>query len=265
MTRCAFVLALLLCMLDAAAGERRVLFAVNDDGERVTIEPIVLLDPIAEPRMDDEAFARRYFAASRSYVTSFNGKVTGDVRTVERVRTGCVSMAASALLTGSNEAQFATNFAPEHTGPAPREATDDELRMLRRWGRLFLVHRGLAAADVERLEADVVHVDPGDGTPLFVGSLHAVGSPQRPSGVVFFIAAAADVTPTRVKTQYARFSEREPDPAQGVQWLFGTIDLDGDGIAELVTWRQEKEGHSYVVLRRKNGQWMATEGGGAGC
>ena len=265
MTRYAFVLvAVLACVFNAAA-ERRVLFAVNDDGERVTIEPIVLLDPMAEPKRDDEAFARRYFAASRSYVASFNGKATGEVRPVERVSTGCVSMAAAALLTGSKEAQFATNFAPQPAGPTPREATEDELRMLRRWGRLFLVHRGLAAADVETLEADVLHVDPGDGTPLFVGSLHAVGSPQRPSGVVFFIAAAADVSPTRVKTQYARFSEREPDPVQGVQSLFGTIDLDRDGMAELVTWRQEKEGHSYVVLRRKNGRWRATEGGGAGC
>lgn len=260
----AIAAAVLAFALSALAAERRVLFAVSDDVDSRLVEPIVLLDPIATPP-DDDAFTQRMFAPSKQYIASFNGRSTGVLRMIGPVQPGCLSNAGTATFTGDKSAQFATNFEPKPAGTTPRVATAGELKMLRRWARQFLIARGIAAADVEKLEADVVHFDPGDGVPLFAGSLRSLGSTQRRGGVVFFIAAARDVTPTRMSVQYARFYEHNANGNDAAQPLLGTIDLDGDGFAELVTQRIEHEGYSYVLYRRTHGRWIATEGGGAGC
>lgn len=85
--------------LPIAAAERRVLFAVLH--EEKAIEPIVLLDPLAEPR-EENVFG------PRPYVLSTDGVVTGTVRAGERIQLSCVSIAAKAELRGEREANDAT-------------------------------------------------------------------------------------------------------------------------------------------------------------
>ncbi len=244
--------------LSSTAAERRVLFAVLPD--EPAIEPIVLLDPIEAPR--EETFPKRYFDPSRSYTLSMDGKAAGTVRPAEKTQLGCVSIAAKATIAG--DGNFATNFEPAALVAPIRGATDEEIAMLRRWARLFLVHHGIAAEHAEGLEAHIDVVDPGDGDPLFVGSFTTL-STEPPGGAAFVIVRVTDVTATRVVPQLALFNLRDPDGNSGVQPLFGAIDLDGDGSAELVTQRQHKEGYDYFLYRRLRGRWTVISGGGSGC
>ena len=251
MIRRALCAVLLLSLaLPSPAAERRVLLAVLADEQ--AIEPIVWLDPLERPR--DE------FTFARSYTLSMDGKATGTARAKERVQLGCVSMAAKVELDG--EGNFAANF--ETKAVAVREATQDEAALLVRWARVFLGNHGIARESVQELETHVDVVDPGDGDPLFVATFTTTAY-QPPGGSAFLIARTADVSPTSVVPQYARFQERDTDSKDRVEPLFGAIDLDADGIAELVTQRSHKEGYDYIVYRRAGGRWTALEGGGSGC
>lgn len=247
-TLCAVLLASIALPLPAA--ERRVLLAVLPDEQ--AIEPIVLLEPMERPR--DE------FTFASTYRLSIDGRATGTARAIERVQLGCVSIAAKVQLSG--EGNFATNF--ETKTVAVREATQDEAALLLRWARSFLVNHGIAPKHVQELETYVEVVDPGDGDALFVATF-ATTAYQPPGGAAFLIARTADVSAIRVVPQYARFRERDTDSKDRVEPLFGAIDVDGDGIAELVTQRHHKEGYDYIVYRRTGGRWTSLEGGGSGC
>jgi hypothetical protein len=236
--------------LPLPAATRRVLLAVHPDEQAV--EPIVLLDPMQRP--PDE------FTFADSYTLSMDGKPAGSVRTKERVRLGCVSTAAKVQLSG--EGNFATNF--ETTPVAVREATADETAMLLRWARLFLLNHGIPQKHVAELETHVDVVDPGDGDPLFVATFTTTAY-EQPGGAAFLIARTADVSATSVVPQYARFNERDTDSKDRLEPLFGALDVDGDGVAELVTQRHHKEGYDYVVYRCAGGRWKSFAGGGSGC
>jgi hypothetical protein len=245
---CAVLLASM--ALSSLAAERRVLLAVLPDEQ--AIEPIVLLDPIERPREE--------FTFARTYTLSTDGRATGTVRANELVKLGCVSTAAKVQLSG--EGNFAANF--ETKPVVVREATEDEAALLLRWARLFLVNHGIARKNVAKLETYVDVVDPGDGDPLFVATF-ATTAYEAPGGAAFLIARTADVSATSVVPQYARFGERDTDSKDLVEPLFGAIDVDRDGIAELVTQRHHKEGYDYIVYRRTDGRWTAVTGGGSGC
>jgi len=251
-TLCIVLLASL--ALPSSAARRRVLLAVvpDEQADNQAIEPIVLLDPMERPR-DEFTFEHRY-------TLSTNGRVTGTARAKERVQLGCVSTAARVQL--NDEGNFATNF---ETKPiAVREATAGEAALLLRWARLFLVNHGVAQKNVQALTTYIDVVDPGARNALFVATFTTTAY-EPPGGAAFLIARTADVSSTRVGPQYARFRVRDTDSKDGIEPLFGALDVDGDGIAELVTQRQHKEGYDYIVYRRAAGRWTSLEGGGSGC
>jgi hypothetical protein len=129
---------------------------------------------------------------------------------------------------------------------------------------LFLVNHGIAQERVSELEMYVDVVDPGDGDALFVATF-ATTAYGQPGGAAFLIARTTDVSATSVMPQYARFRERDTDSKDGVEPLFGAVDVDGDGVAELVTQRYHKEGYDYIIYRRGDGRWTSLSGGGSGC
>lgn len=253
MIRLLSVILLASLALPLPAAERRVLFAVLHDEK--AIEPIVLLDPLAQPR-DDDVFT------SRPYILSTDGVVTGTVRAGERIELGCFSIAAKAERRG--DGNLATNFEPRAVGAFLREANDAETRWVRRWARQFFVHRGIAANTLEKLDATLDLVDLGDGDPLIVGSVTTTAYNVR-AGAVFLIVRAADVTASNVVPQLALFSDRDSDSSQGIEPLFALFDADGDGVADVITRRNHKEGYDYMVYRRVRGRWRAFQGGGSGC
>ena len=229
---------------------RRVLLAVLPAEQ--TIEPIVVLDPIERPRAE--------FTFAPSYTLSLDGRATGTVHVKERAQLGCVSIAAKVQLSG--EGNFATNF--ETKPVAVRAATNREETLLLRWARLFLMNHGIAQKNVVELETYIDVVDPGDGDALFVATF-ATTAYEQPGGAAFLIARMVDVRAARVVPQYARFRHRDTDSKDRVEPLFGAIDVDGDGVAELVTQRHYKEGYDYVIYRRADGRWTSFESGGSGC
>jgi len=239
--------------LPLPAAERRVLFAVLHDEK--AIEPIVLLDPLAAPR-DDHAFT------SRPYILSTDGAVTGTVRAGERIELSCVSVAAKAEIHG--DGNLATNFEPRAVGSLLRKANDAETRWVRRWARQFFVHRGIAANTLEKLDASLDLIDLGDGDPLIVGSVTTTAYNVR-AGAVFLIVRAAEVKADKVVPQLALFSERDAEYSQGIEPLFALFDADGDGVADVITRRNHKEGYDYMLYRRARGRWRAFQGGGSGC
>jgi hypothetical protein len=240
-------------VLPLVAAERRVLFAILHDEK--AIEPIVLLDPMAAPR-DSNVFR------SQPYILSTDGVVTGTVRAGEKIELGCFSIAAKAELRG--DGNLATNFEPRRIGSFLREANEEEERRVRRWARQFFVHRGIAPNTLEKLDTSLDLVDLGDGDPLLVGSVTTTTYNAR-AGAVFFIARVADVTASKVVPQLALFSDRDSDSSDGVEPLFGLFDVDGDGLADLITRRSHKEGYDYMLYRRAGGRWRAFQGGGSGC
>jgi hypothetical protein len=250
MTRILLFLAPLALSVTLQAAERRVVFAVVTH-DRWAIEPIVALDPIEKPAA---AILRR----GDTLDFSRDGDVIGKVTVGEPVSLGCVSAAAKATVEPDRavgESFIATNFTPKKAREV-REASNEERAMLRGYAQRYLRARGLSTHNLE----DVIDVvDLGDGEPLFVASL------ITNTTAMFVLARVSDVSSTRLTPQLVLAGPRDPDGNDGREPLFALLDLDDDGMAEVITQRHHKEGYDYVVYRRRGGRWTAFEGGGSGC
>jgi hypothetical protein len=266
-------------VLPLPAAERRVVFAVKKvdfgpvpDDAKVYIEPIALADPMEAPprgfshpdEAQDEAsiaFAQRYFDAGHRYSVLHGGTV----RVLKRASAGCISLVATVESTGSLPA-LATNFSVPERTLRNREPSADELASLLAYGRRYFDARGGGNLELQIGDAQILDVDPAT-EPLLAGTIEVTDSrslPECGARAILVVARLSDVTPRRLTPQFTIQAGCED---VGTPFIFGHLDLDRDGVDELIAVTYGKENHDYQLYRRgSDGVWkFVLRGGGAGC
>jgi hypothetical protein len=262
-----------------------VLFAVttgnNAQGEdAVRIDPIVLLDRgrfIEPPRgVDQEAgkfrdtpqssrFAATYFRPGMSHQLLFGGGKMGTATVLKRSNRQCISLAASVRLqssvtVGGRVMALATNSTtlglPESSRRAPsadeRSAILNLVRQAYRQRRVpasllkSLTVTNLTAIDVDR-----------DGSPEFAGSFR-IEEDQKAYLLFLLIGRRGD----RYHIDLQRYGQQRESGEDFLDY----IDLDGDGVGEVITTVEGYETWEYAIYKKRAGRWQSIyHGGGGGC
>lgn len=265
--------------LPVAAAERRVVFAVKEvdfgpvpDDAKAYIEPIAFADPIAAPPVGfshpDEAqdqasldFAHRYFDAGHRYSVLHGGTV----RVLKPASASCISLVAT-VETAEPLPALATNFSVPERMLRDREPSVREAASLLAYGRRYFNARGGDDLELEIGVAQVLDVDP-ETEPLLAGTVLVTDSrslPECGARAILIVARLSEVAPTRLTPQ---FTIRAGCEDVGTPFIFGHLDLDGDGVDELIAVTYGKENYDYQLYRRgSDGPWkFVLRGGGAGC
>lgn len=144
--------------------------------------------------------------------------------------------------------------------PTPQE--EERLAVAARGHLATLV---VPAAQLDRLRAGralAVDLD-GDGTEEFVGAYGVAG--EQPGMAARSVVVVAEPGPAAMRVVGARASAS--DDGWGTLRLVGAVDVDGDGVLEVVAREAGYESHRFVVLSRgTGGRWTEVyTGGGGGC
>lgn len=261
MKRIVLVLAIL-AMAASAERERRVLFTVRHAGKETLLDAVVLLDPLEAPPIDNGAradrapeFIKRYFDPGHTYRVIGGGSIRvishGDPG-------GCGDMWAEA--TTSAGGMLATND-PSLRAHRVETLNAADLRSAKALAAdVFAEHRVRQAVT----RGDAMWVTVADrAEPLLVGSFDLESADHKMRYGVFVIARRHGGAWRR---EHVEFHEHVVESLVGMRTFAGNVDLDGDGVDELIVRTEEIEGYHYDILERRRGSWdVIATGGGAGC
>lgn len=274
-----------------AQAERRassasvVLFSVSRYEENFTIDPIVLIGdggryaapPIGSgdpAEADAEAkraqrFIRDYFRPGRKYRLLFGGGEAGSAEVLKYIEPGCVGMEASvraqtSARIGGQVFAIATNSdALGKKSGSRRAPTDAERAKALEFARKTFERNRVSPARIARMETNnLTAVDlNGDGQAELIGSFIITGE----AGVeesLFQILEPSRGSYSATLDWFHRGKEVEATYRR----LIDALDIDGDGVAEVVAQGIYYESHDYFIYRKQNGRWRAIyQGGGGGC
>lgn len=254
-----------------ASAEGSILFSVLSDGK--VIEPI---GAIAKGKfIEVDAAADRiedHFKPGKGYTLIFGGSQDGTVKVIKKATGECAG--ESADITASPERArlkgfvmaLATDGKFALKEPAVRRLpTREERSAAEALVRAALLKQKVAPAAVRTLRyhnLTAIDID-RNGDAEMVGSFW-VEPNKNERATLFFIAeksAAGDLAIT-----YAEFNRYTPkeimsgeasDLDEGIYHtlLLDYLDLDGDGVGEIVVTSQAFEGRNFGVYQKKAGKW----------
>jgi hypothetical protein len=255
-----------------------IVFAVRKYESDVTIEPVVIYNRGAfiKPPIDNEqgagAFVRGYFRAGRQYRLISGGGESGTVTVRKYLEPGCTGLVAEvgvetqARLGGQVKA-LATDSTTQGRAPGTRRApTDAERARALELARAAYAKNGVAAALAGKMEVvnltatDLDH----DGKFELVGSfkIEKTEAPSPDAFTLFMIFEPEGESLKAAMTWFHHGSEGEYADRQFVD----QVDLDGDGVGEVVAEGTYYESSDYVVYKKQQGRWRGVyQGGGGGC
>jgi hypothetical protein len=131
---------------------------------------------------------------------------------------------------------------------ARREPTAAERDAAEAFVRRERARRGAPAGGPERAELVALDLD-GDGRAELVGTWED----ETPKGrALFFLLNEVEGAWRALRVELAAATGELRD----VSHLVDAVDLDGDGVAELVLRQSGWEGWSFALLRRNEGRWQ---------
>jgi hypothetical protein len=217
-------------------------------------------------------FAREYFRAGRKYRLLSGGGDAGTVTVRRNLEQGCVSLVAEATaetqtrLSGRVQA-LATDSETVGRTPASRRApTEAERARAVELARAAYAKNGappplVAAMQVVNLTATDLD---RDGKFELVGSfLVEKKDESAPDAYTLFliIEPQGDSHKTAWEWFHHGFEGEYAD-----RHFVDQLDLDGDGVGEVVAEGTYYESNDYVVYKRQQGRWRPVyQGGGGGC
>ncbi|HVF44959.1 MAG TPA: hypothetical protein VM936_18180 [Pyrinomonadaceae bacterium] len=271
----------------AAPAAKTVIFAVSKYETNVTMEPVVVYSRgvYAKPPTDgDEAtvktFVGDYFKPGRQYRVLSGGGEAGTLTVKQYQEPGCVGLNAEVTVNtparlGGNVQALATNSQTLGKRAASRRApTDIERVFALMQAQAAYANNRVGAALVKKMEVvNLTATDlDGDGNFELVGSFRIDGK-TKPDGVdsynLFMIT-----TPVADYTQQSAQAGKpalvwfhhggEADYAE--RKFVDQIDIDGDGVAEVIAGGGYYESNDYIIYKRQAGSWRPVyQGGGGGC
>jgi hypothetical protein len=268
------------------ASPRAVIFAVTTDrnlmGETaIRIDPIVMISGgrfIAPPAGVDETpgqfsdtpqssgFAATYFRSGQTYQLLFGGGKIGTATVLKRSNRQCISLAASVRLQTSVKLggwvmALATNSTalglPESSrrAPAPDERSAVLNLVKRTYGQRSVPAALLKKITVTNLTA--VDLD-RDGNAELIGSFRIE---QDAKAYLLFLIVGKRGGAYKIELQ--RYDQSHEESGED---FVDQLDVDGDGIGEVITEVSGYETWDYAIYKKRAGTWQRVyKGGGGGC
>jgi hypothetical protein len=257
--------------------ERTVVFAVKKYESNVTIEPAFSYSrgAFAKPPIDtpSEPFTREYFRAGRKYRLLSGGGDAGSVTVRKYLEPGCVGLVAEAAAEtparlGGRVQALATDSETLGRAPSSRRApTEGERARAVELARAAYAKNGAPASLVGAMQVvNLTATDlDRDGKFELVGSFlveKKTGEAASDAYTLFLIIEPqGDAHRTAWEWFHHGFEGEYAD-----RHFVDQLDLDGDGVGEVVAEGTYYESNDYVVYKRQQGRWRPVyQGGGGGC
>jgi hypothetical protein len=262
----------------AARAGSTVVFSVSKYEANVTMEPVVIYERGAyvKPPIDDEAgarvFTREFFRAGRQFRLLSGGGDAGTVTVKKNIEPGCVGLSAEvgvetqARLGGRVQA-LATDSASLGRGASSRRApTEAERAHAIELARAAYTKNGVPASLAAKMEvANLTATDlDRDGKFELVGSFSVEKkSEAAPDAYTLFLII--EPQGDSFKTAWEWFHHGYEGEYADRRYI-DQVDLDGDGVGEVVAEGTYYESNDYVIYKRQQGRWRPVyQGGGGGC
>lgn len=271
----------------AAAAAQTILFAVTKYETGVTMEPVALYSRgvYTKPPIDgDEAavrsFVDNYFKPGRQYRVVSGGGDAGTLTVKRYQEQGCVGLNADVSVNtsarlGGNVMALATNSPSVGRGQPERRAPTELERILAlTQAQNAYTSNGVGAALAKKMQVvNLTATDlDADGNFELIGSYRVdrKTANAEESFTLFMIstpvgaeAAAAGQQPGRpALVWFHRGGEADFEERRFVDQL----DIDGDGVAEVIAGGYYYESNDYVIYKKQRGSWRVVyQGGGGGC
>lgn len=265
---------------------RRSLAPVADDGRcpsRAYLEPIVEISQrlAAPPPGVDAAsgaplpeglqrFRRTYFQPGRRY-RLLGRPAEASVTIVKRMDLSCVSVGACGRLEGAGAAtgHLLATDSPRLAAPAARALSAEESKRAAALARArFRVH-GLRASlaqgsPLELYEGMAADLDSDGASELIVAA--GFTSPRVAEGAMPDCAAKAALVVDGRTGDVQELMTSAGDAEMGTETpeIVGFVDVDGDGVHEILLRLVGYEWWHYHLFRRVDGRWLEVYGGGGG-
>ncbi|HJQ34849.1 MAG TPA: hypothetical protein VJ866_22050 [Pyrinomonadaceae bacterium] len=262
----------------AARAARTVLFAVEKYEANVTMEPIVIYErgAYAKPPVDDEAgsqaFTREFFRAGRQFRLLSGGGDAGTVTVKKAMEPGCVFLAAEVSVEtqarlGGRVQALATDSSTLGRGASSRRApTEAERARAIELARAAYAKNGAPAALVGKMEvANLTATDlDRDGREELIGSF-VVEKKSETAGDAWTLFLIIEPEGGTFKTAWEWFHHGFEGEYADRRYV-DQIDLDGDGVGEVVVEGSYYESNDYIIYKKQQGRWRPVyQGGGGGC
>jgi hypothetical protein len=261
-----------------AAPERTVVFAVSKYESNVTNEPafVYTRGTFSKPPVDDEGaapFARDYFRVGRRYRLISGGGDAGTVTVRKNLEQGCVGLVAEAaaetpVRLGGRVHALATDSETLGRAPVSRRApTEGERARALELARAAYAKNGAPASlagGMQVLNLTATDLD-RDGKAELIGSFiveKKTGEAASDAYTLFLIIEPQGDTHRTAWEWFHHGFEGE----FAARYFVDQLDLDGDGVGEVVAEGTYYESNDYVVYKRQQGRWRPVyQGGGGGC
>jgi hypothetical protein len=263
----------------AQTGGGTVIFAVEKYEARVTLEPVVVYKggTFGKPPIDADdkvinSFVGQYFKEGKQYRLLSGGGEAGTVTVKKYLEPGCVGLVAEAsaqtrVRLGGEVRALATNSTTiGRQTTSRRPPTDTERTLALEFARLAYVGNGVGDAHTNRMEViNLTATDlDGDGKFELIGSFNIdrVKGQTGDGYALFIIYEPQGELLKPALTWFHSGGEGEYEDRR----LVDQLDIDGDGIAEVVAAGHYYESNDYIVYKKRQGRWREVyKGGGGGC
>jgi hypothetical protein len=261
----------------------RIVFAVNG-GERSSIDPVVLVRSggrLSPPPTGEEGdaslkqFIRKYLDAGHTYGVLFGGAVAGKAAVKERPSDPEIGLEVPVTLRATvplSDKTMALAVEGGAFGPSPlqrRAPTVAERAALLRLAQGLLAKKGatrLAVQKASLMSAAALNLDGRSSHELITG-VHA-----EQKGRVYELLLLAESAEAggglRAGLSVWHVSKGGIEDGDRVEQEFvDALDLDGDGVAEVVTRSLYYESHDYTIYRKgraAGATWRAVYRGAGG-
>jgi hypothetical protein len=271
----------------AAPAAKTVIFAISKYETNVSMEPVVIYSRgvYTKPPIDgDEAtikiFVDEYFKPGRQYRVLSGGGEAGALTVKQYQEPGCVginaevSLNTSARLGGNVQALATNSQAIGKRAVSRRAPTDIERVFALMQAQAAYANNRVGAALVKRMEVvNLTATDlDGDGNFELVGSFRIdkkTGDAVADSYNLFMITTpVADYTQQSAQTGRPALAwfHHGGEAEYAERRFVDQVDIDGDGVAEVIAGGGYYESNDYIIYKRQAGSWRPVyQGGGGGC
>ena len=259
------------------SGPETVIFSIKKYPDSdAHLEPIVIIKagkytfPPVEEDLPTKQFNDTYFRINRKYRMIFGGGDAGSVTVTKLIEPGCVGLLAqvdvetSVRLGGQVEA-LAVSSDKVGSGPSSRRApTESERIQALDIARAVYLQRKAPALLIKKMSTvNLTAVDlDRDARFEMIGSFNIQGANM----LAYNLFIIFEQTPAGKYRAAWNWYQKGSEESYEDRSLVDVIDLDGDGVAEVIAEGSYYESNDYVIYKRQGGTWRPIyKGGGGGC
>lgn len=256
-----------------------LVFAVSTESwPEANLDPLVMVEggkfkyPFDDSKDEEQKrFIADFLDEGRKYHLTFGGAEVGTL-TIKGSSIGCMSLHATGTLDSdaqsskrirNENAALATNSdAFAHRGIARRALTAQErAAMMNLAKNTFRQHRAGARLLSKMKVNDLTAIKVEDGSKSIL-----VGSFTIPQVRQLFLIVESAGQDYRVAVANYEVSKEDPVYQIGKETLVDHLDLDGDGVSEIITTIAGFDAYGYQIYKRQRGRWRNIyQSGGDAC